>query len=42
MTFNDIKSHKKLELHPLYRKYVFGKTQGRGQYDPTSYLRVKK
>ena len=43
VTYDNIKSHKKTELHPLSRRYIFGKTTGKGQIDPrpSSLLRVK-
>ena len=31
---DNIKRHKKAGLHPLSRKYSFGKTTGGGQIDP--------
>ena len=29
-------------IHPLFRKYSFGKTTGGGQIDHPSYFRVKE
>ena len=35
LTYDNIKSHKKAGLHPLFRKHIFGKTTqgGGGQSD---------
>ena len=41
VTYDDIKSHKKPRLHPLSRRYIFGKTTEEGQINPPSRLRVK-
>ena len=35
MPCNNMKSHKKPRLKPLFRKYSFGKTTGGGQIDPS-------
>ena len=46
MTYDNIKSHKKPGLHPLSRRYIFGKTTGGlkgAQIDlSASILRVNK
>ena len=34
VTYDNIKSHKKKELHPLSRRYIYGKTTRVGQFDP--------
>ena len=43
-TYDNIKSHKKTGLHPLSRRYIFGKTTGEGHIGPrpSSLLRVKE
>ena len=40
MTYDNIKSHKKPELHPLFRRYIFRKTTA-GQIDPPPPSRFK-
>ena len=30
VTFDNVKSHKKGGFHPLFRRYIFGKTKGPG------------
>ena len=41
VTYDNIKCHKKLEFHPLCRRYIFRKTTGEGQIDSPSRFRVK-
>ena len=38
MAYDSIKSHKKAGFHPLFRKYIFGKTTGEGQIEPLPVL----
>ena len=44
MVFDNIKSHKKAELHSLFRKHIFEKAAGvvGGSNWPSSPLRVKQ
>ena len=43
VTYNNIKSHKKTELHPLFRRYSFGKTTGDSiEPSPPVFLELKK
>ena len=43
VNYDNIKSHKKSEFHPLFRRYIFGKTTGGVKLTPTpSLFRVEK
>ena len=33
MFYDNIKSHKKARFHPLFKRYIFGKTTEGGQID---------
>ena len=37
MPYDNIKSPKKSEFYPLFKKYIFQKTTAGGQIDPTSH-----
>ena len=41
VTYDNIQSHKKAGFHPLFRRYIFGKTAEVGQIDTPSCFRVK-
>ena len=41
VTYDNIKSHKKPRFHPLFGKYIFGKTMGGVKLTFLSRLRVK-
>ena len=39
VTYGNVKSHKKVALHPLSRKYIFGKTiRGWSRFDVSVFL----
>ena len=42
MTYDNIKSHEKLGLYPLTRRYIFGENTKWGQSWPLSYFKVKE
>ena len=41
VTYDNIQSHKKAGFHPLFRRYIFGKTAEVGQIDPPAVLGLK-
>ena len=41
VTYDNIKSHKKTGFHPLFSRYIFGKTTGESQTDPPVVLGLK-
>ena len=42
MTYDDIKSRKKLAFHPLFKRHIFRETTGGVKFDPCNLLFLKE